>query len=156
MEDRREYYKEWHRKNREEELKKMRLRHQEKRIEDIERFKKYGQENKAKILIRKKGYYFGVRKTVLLHYGKGKIECACCGETEYHFMTIDHVNGNGRKHLENINVSLCFWLKRNKFPDGYQLLCLNCNQGRYRNGGKCPHQTKQTKSLTISEEWSSN
>jgi hypothetical protein len=29
----------------------------------------------------------------------------------------------------------------NDFPPGFQLLCSNCNHGRARNGGICPHKT---------------
>jgi hypothetical protein len=27
------------------------------------------------------------------------------------------------------------------FPDGFQTLCFNCNVGKYKNGGVCPHQS---------------
>lgn len=32
------------------------------------------------------------------------------------------------------------WLKDNKYPKGFQVLCTNCNTGRHRNGGICPHK----------------
>lgn len=31
------------------------------------------------------------------------------------------------------------WAILNGFPDELQLLCFNCNCGRQRNGGVCPH-----------------
>ena len=41
-----------------------------------------------------------------------------------------------KKHWDELKPSL----KRQGWPkDGYQLLCANCNQGRARNGGVCPH-----------------
>lgn len=78
------------------------------------------------------------REEILAHYGKS---CACCGESRFEFLCLDHINGGGRKHRESIgsnNVSLCAWLKKNNWPTGFQTLCGNCNSslGYY---GYCPH-----------------
>ncbi len=35
------------------------------------------------------------REKVFNHYGK---KCACCGESIYEFLTIDHINNDGAKH----------------------------------------------------------
>jgi len=81
-----------------------------------------------------------LRKQVINGYG-GK--CACCGETEYYFMDIDHINNDGKKDRDKFNDFRAFyrWLRDNGFPkDNYQLLCSNCNQGKRRNRGVCPHQ----------------
>lgn len=78
-----------------------------------------------------------LRKLVLEHYG-GK--CACCGETRYEFLAIDHINGDGRIHRRSVPGSrICRWLRKNNFPEGFRILCHNCNQslGHY---GYCPHQ----------------
>jgi hypothetical protein len=32
---------------------------------------------------------------------------------------------------------------KHRFPAGFQVLCLNCNHGRFRNGGICPHQRSE-------------
>ena len=34
------------------------------------------------------------------------------------------------------------WLKNNNFPEGFQVLCFNCNCGKARNKGICPHSGK--------------
>ena len=31
------------------------------------------------------------------------------------------------------------WLRRNSYPEGFQVLCHNCNLGKKINGGVCPH-----------------
>lgn len=80
------------------------------------------------------------REAVFEHYGKS---CTCCGETESVFLTIDHVNQDGAKHRRgDVDAKSRFyrWLMKNGYPDGFQTLCYNCNCGRYRNGGICPHQ----------------
>ena len=77
------------------------------------------------------------RENVIKQYGG---ECVCCGETEFKFLAIDHIKGGGRKHLKEIGgaSSLIYWLKKNGYPKGFQILCYNCNmaKGLY---GKCPH-----------------
>ena len=80
------------------------------------------------------------RVMVFSHYGN---KCFCCGEKEYSFLTIDHIEGEGNKHRQEIGKAgsgFYKWLITNGFPAGFQLLCLNCNMGRYRNGGICPHK----------------
>jgi hypothetical protein len=71
-------------------------------------------------------------------------ECACCGEDEPMFLTIDHVNGNGaeerRVYKGGHTSAFLRMIIDEGFPDRYQLLCWNCNCGRHRNGGVCPHQ----------------
>lgn len=61
------------------------------------------------------------RKLVIEHYG-GK--CKCCGENHYEFLTMDHVktNNNGL-----YGERLYRYLIRNNFPEGYQVLCWDCN-----------------------------
>jgi hypothetical protein len=38
--------------------------------------------------------------------------------------------------------ALVCWIVRHDFPDDFQLLCANCNQGKKRGGGTCPHKLK--------------
>jgi 5-methylcytosine-specific restriction endonuclease McrA len=56
---------------------------------------------------------------------------------------VDHINNDGNEHRKKIGRSgrtLVYWIVVNNFPDGFQLLCSNCNQGKRRNGGICPHK----------------
>lgn len=69
--------------------------------------------------------------------------CACCGESTFEFLAVDHINGGGRQHRKSIGVtggsSMYAWLRRHGFPKSqFQLLCHNCNcaKGFY---GSCPH-----------------
>lgn len=89
---------------------------------------------------RGKQYRIEHMNTIFDHYGR---ECVCCGETEPMFLTIDHVNGDGasqRKDLRSgVSTSFYRWIIKKGFPDDLQVLCYNCNCGRARNGGICPH-----------------
>jgi hypothetical protein len=59
------------------------------------------------------------REKVIAHYG-GK--CACCGESRYEFMAIDHIDGGGSKHRKEIGQnSTVNWLVKNNFPDGFRV-----------------------------------
>ena len=87
----------------------------------------------------RKAYWDGARIEVLNAYGGC---CACCGETEWMLLTMDHKNIDGKQHRLEIGTgshALYSWLRKNKYPKEFQVLCHNCNFGRHRNGGVCPH-----------------
>jgi hypothetical protein len=77
-------------------------------------------------------------------YGGYKCACVGCNETEELFLTIDYVNNTdgGHKHITGSGQAFYLWLKHNKYPHGYRTLCFNCNCGRQRNNGICPHIDK--------------
>ncbi|MGW1617278.1 hypothetical protein ACWCQZ_49875 [Streptomyces sp. NPDC002285] len=67
--------------------------------------------------------------------------CVCCGVIGSAFLAIDHINGGGRQHrLETGGGGFYTWLRRNGYPEGFRILCHNCNFGRQINGGTCPHK----------------
>jgi hypothetical protein len=68
--------------------------------------------------------------------------CACCGEREPLFLSIDHINGRGcdeRKLKGTRRVTILKAYVEGRRPD-LQVLCMNCNLGKHLNGGICPHQ----------------
>lgn len=70
------------------------------------------------------------RRRVLEHYSDGNLRCAHCGVDHYPFLSLDHVEGGGKKHHRQLSASgdaIETWLIRNDFPPGYQVLCCNCN-----------------------------
>ncbi len=85
------------------------------------------------------------RLQCLIHYSGNPPHCQCpnCTETEIKFLSIDHINGHGNEHKRQIGGSdkLYRWLIKNNFPEGFQILCYNCNLGKARNNGVCPHIT---------------
>lgn len=106
-----------------------------------------GPEGRLKLNGRCKEWRIRLKRVIFAAYGGDR--CACCGETEKAFLELDHINGDGYKHRKQLNHgknvgSNCYLLYRDLekkgFPPGYQILCANCNVGKYRNGGICPHK----------------
>ena len=90
------------------------------------------------------------REAVLDHYGR---RCACCGEAQVVFLTVDHVNNDGAEHRKTVHASGIYrWLLRRGFPPGFQILCFNCNCGKQRNGGTCPHQNQNQDQRQIQDQ----
>lgn len=113
------------------------------RERDIERATKWNKENIEKHREHSLSYYYRLQDQAIMAYGG--YTCACCGETERLFLTLDHINNDGsafRKSHNFLHHGARFykWLKANGYPPGYQVLCSNCNHGKHRNNGVCPHQ----------------
>lgn len=98
---------------------------------------KFAKENKDK----SSQYRLYIKHFVIDKYGG---ECNCCGEKETLFLTIDHINNDGK--IDRVNKknysSLSFYLKLKKYDkrNDIQVLCFNCNLGKSINGGVCPHK----------------
>ncbi len=87
-----------------------------------------------------KRYQRRARVDCLNHYGR---QCNCCGESVEMFLEFDHIDNNGAEHRKVDKIrSLPVWLKRNGFPEGFHVLCRNCNWGKHINDGVCPHQIR--------------
>lgn len=113
--------------------------------------KKRYREKREYILAQSKAHRHDLRLEVFSHYGGAA--CVCCGLTEHLVLTLDHKNNDGNKHRREIGkgsklfsgYQFYCWLKKNNFPPlPLQVMCYNCNCGRWRNGGNCPlHITTQ-------------
>lgn len=86
------------------------------------------------------------RKQALNAYGH---KCACCGESQYDFLTFDHINGRPEEHRRQGNNGsgfaghpLVMWIIENNYPSSIQVLCYNCNCGK-RTNKECPHKKLQ-------------
>ena len=125
--------------------KQAKIHHQKNKDKRNKAAREYYVENKEKLKPLKREY--ARRKQAILKeevfacYG-GAI-CSCCAETELLFLTIDHIKGDGAQHRKNVSGNNIYqWLKKNDYPKGFQVLCLNCNRGKWLNNGICPHKTR--------------
>lgn len=79
----------------------------------------------------------------------GGAKCACCGETLIEGLGIDHVNGDGAVHRRERSgggTALYYWLRRHKYPPGFQVLCATCNVAK-GTSDHCPHQDQRKRGL---------
>jgi hypothetical protein len=89
-----------------------------------------------------RAYRANLKADMLAAYGN---KCACCGEDEPLFLELDHIHNDGaacrraygNQFMEWVDLRKQGWPKQN-----HQLLCANCNKGKLRNNGICPHKTK--------------
>ena len=95
------------------------------------------------------------------HSGDDDFKCACCGETEFSFLSLDHIEeGTGNSERSEFLGNRYrgghhFYreLRLRNYPPGYQVLCMNCQVGRRDNGGVCPHQTKRLTASALLNEF---
>jgi hypothetical protein len=78
-----------------------------------------------------------VKFECLSHYGGDPPKCVRCGIEDLRVLTIDHIDGGGAVHRKQLRWAgnyLYVWLRKNGFPPGYQVLCMNCQWiKRYEN-----------------------
>ena len=104
--------------------------------------KKIYHQNPQKIITYNRRIKDELQKIVYQAYGN---KCECCGEVEPLFFNIDHINNDGKKDRirpsgkARDSLSVLKLIIRENFPKRLRILCYNCNMGRERNNGICPH-----------------
>lgn len=127
-ERKRTYHRKWHEKAR---------KNPEVRELWNKRSAEWRAKNRIKANLHTRDFNRRVKRLCLDKYGS---VCQCCGEDKYEFLAIDHINGGGIKHRKENNIKTVYgWLKKNNFPQGFRVLCHNCNcaLGHF---GYCPHK----------------
>jgi hypothetical protein len=108
-----------------------------------------------------KNYRDSTRLKVLQYYSKSLSNsnipcCRCCGlNSHVDFLDIDHITGRKQMDFDSELVKIEYssklhdallhkWIIGNNFPDGFQILCKNCNHAKSvpKNNNKCPHEMK--------------
>jgi len=79
-----------------------------------------------------------LKERVLSHYSGGTMACAnpfnqhSEAYTDIRALEIDHIDGGGLVHFRSIGrmggSAFYKWLIARGFPEGYQVLCANCNR----------------------------
>ena len=90
--------------------------------------KKSRTKHRTKILLKKKKEFAGYRLDVLTYYSGGTPKCKNCGITEIIFLQIDHIYGRkAMGHTRTQNTISVYRELYKKHPEGFQVLCGNCN-----------------------------
>jgi len=85
--------------------------------------------NKDKINLQKHSYRIK-EKVIAFYVYSNEMKCALCSDSEFSHLGLDHINGGGTKHRRSIpkaNCNIYGLLQQQGFPNGYRLLCQNCN-----------------------------
>ncbi len=93
---------------------------------------------KQRVYVKK--HALKVKLEVFNHYSNNTLRCACCNGAIFDFLTIDHIGGRKQwNHKRSLGGSkLYVWLRKHNFPQGFEVVCMNCNWGRYLHNGICP------------------
>jgi hypothetical protein len=130
------------------------LNHREERIDAAKKWRENNLERDREIkrnAQRRNGerYRLEQKMKVISHYSNGTMKCVNPFNIDHSgfelledyikTLQIDHIDGNGRKHrksigIKNGGITFYNWLIKNGFPEGFQVLCANCNWiKRHRN-----------------------
>lgn len=146
---RREYYKN-HKEDEKQKSKDYRKKHPEQqkkwnknrknrywdnRDEEIKRNKRWKELNPDEQRAYHKKHRDKLKMDVIIHYSNGTMACANPYNqhdkpyTDIRALSIDHIEGGGCKHRLSLNLKssgFYRWLRKNNYPSGYQVLCMNC------------------------------
>lgn len=100
--------------------------------------KEYDRTRKRNYFLERKDYYHEKKRKenlelkleIFSFYSDNKMKCRFCEEKRIECLQLDHIHNNGgkeRKELRRRGTNMYRWLKLNGFPEGYQILCANCN-----------------------------
>jgi hypothetical protein len=102
-------------------------RYYEKNKEHYHKYSKEYWRNNYDIIKKKiRNYRINLRHEVFQHYSP-ELKCQCCGESHFEFLTLDHIHGNGHLEQKEHKKDMILWVKQHNYPEGYQVLCMNCN-----------------------------
>ena len=128
-ENHKEYFAKWYEDHKDEMKILQKEWYEENKTEQRIKHKIYNNEHKEEEKLRK----YTIRLDVLMHYSNGTFKCKHCGEDHLEFLEVDHIHGGGKKHKREMGIgSMYYWLYMNNYPDGYQILCSNCNWRKRR------------------------
>jgi hypothetical protein len=132
---------------------KYRIEHKDRVAATAKRSRK---KHKDQRRLERKLYGRNKRIEILSHYSMGKPKCKRCGNDDIRVLSIDHINGGGCKHQQEIKskngqhkkTTLQQWILNNNFPEIFQILCMNCQYIKRWEHNEHPYQ--QLTSLTAS------
>ncbi len=133
------YHRKWRERNLEQDREARRAWVEANRDEYNAKQRAWSERNRDHVRRYYRDYMANLRDEGIAAYGG---VCACCGEADSRFLTIDHILGYAQTPVKapRFGKLLWGWLKKNGWPrDYFQVLCFNCNcaKGIY---SACPHR----------------
>lgn len=123
-------------KNSKEYMREYRLKNKDRIQEQIRDWKR-ANNTRARELNRNER--LRLKMDVLSHYSILDTPiCSQCGFSDIRALHLDHINNDGAASRRAITGSRTTagttyyrWVRKNNYPDGYQVLCANCNYIKY-------------------------
>jgi len=81
--------------------------------------------SKVKTKKRESNHTFSRNAKIII--GRGKRECACCGNKNFKWLQIDHIIPQRTRSRENTTKLRREIVQRKRLASEFQLLCANCN-----------------------------
>ncbi len=84
-------------------------------------------------------YYQKLKLLVYSHYSEDSPpKCKFCGFNDIRALCLDHINGGGNQERKTFHGSCHLFrhLRDEGYPDGYQVLCANCNYIKAAENGE--------------------
>lgn len=143
------YAKDWYHKNKEKHLQNCKKYYLEDKENHKIRSMNWQKENPERMKILRKRNHIKHKKTdnercrkytlkrkllVLNYYSNNQPKCGQCAVDNIFCLDLDHTNNNGaseRKETKTSGAGFYGWIIKNKYPEGYQVLCRNCNYLKY-------------------------
>jgi hypothetical protein len=85
----------------------------------------------------RRNLFLNLKYEVLSHYSGEQPKCKTCGFDDIRALCLDHINNDGNierlligkgKRRSCNSEQIYSMVKKNNFPERYQVLCFNCNQ----------------------------
>lgn len=95
--------------------------------------RKYRQNNLEKSREASRNVDFAMKESAINMYSNGTQMCAQpgCGQCDIDVLVIDHIHNDGNVQRETRHPmggsTLYRWLRQHDYPEGFQVLCCNCN-----------------------------
>ena len=82
-----------------------------------------------------------LKEEVFSYYSKGLPKCNCCRVDNLDVLSLDHIYGRkNAKHKKGLGGhELYTWVRQNKFPSDFQVLCMMCNFAK-KDNKDCIHK----------------
>jgi hypothetical protein len=118
-----EYEKEWQKQYRSTHKEKIKAYNKKWLLENPQRNKELNKIERDRL-----------KNSVIEYYSNGSMCCDECGFTDIRALQIDHINNNGAEERKRLfgsrtcaGTTFYRWIRKNKYPEGYKVLCANCN-----------------------------
>lgn len=154
-----EYHRKWRKENKEK-VKEIINRYNKKHPKKVKLHQKNWRQKKSNYNkkwfeknINYKDYHkkwgYKLKLEVFIHYSYNPPRCVICGFNDIRALALDHINNDGAKQRRSLKTGkkisgrgIYALLKKQGYPEGFQILCANCNMIKELNRREIEYEKK--------------